>query len=699
MAAWKALLLIGARGSNLLNRLATSLTVLAAIAASHHGVGSAEEPVATLALDHPACAVRQMAAGAMELQIGGDSYVIESSFSYPGDAIGHHRLSLKPAEGEAPWHPVTSESDGQLRVEADGKFYKLTRTIRCAGQRITIADTLSNTGDQDVGILVDHLINPGGAMSEVRLCGVPAASGNHAENPTVFLAQQHSRLAFVAEDDVLRAQFEAASDGKQAHAGLKHLGLPPGKSVTLEWALYPFAETADYFALVNQLRNDWNVNTTLQGPGDLIDVTREPYWRIFRDPAALRELLNRNRLKVIVLAPWLDYDNVNGQTGQLTTRDDYKRMMQEVLRTVRSVDPEVRLLGSIEAPFVSLPEDLVQSLYEAVPEPKKQGYYEMTDAMLAILKQHSQAWTRWADSIVWTRQGRANFELYYRGLPMIALTVRPVLGNGQHAFLMDQARFLLEEVGMDGIYVDSFTGAQHWHYGYSYDKWDGLTVDIDPGNGRIIARYSDLALAGTGSRKALIEYAKARGKLVVVNGHPISRQTQSLGHMAFNESEWVFEPLKWLDQRPPLDARPCEAQLSSPISLGFRPGRYGQQGTAEYAKIVTKGAIAYLRHGVLYFHYGTQLPASGPGSGEYGPFNHMFPLTPLRLGEGFVEGQERIVTCVSRGFDWPRQRAPSILLFDSSGRPVEHAMQPTSAPDGWHVDIKLADWQQIAVIE
>ena len=118
-----------------------------------------------------------------------------------------------------------------------------------------------------------------------------------------------------------------------------------------------------------------------------------------------------------------------------------------------------------------------------------------------------------------------------------------------------------------------------------------------------------------------------------------------------------------------------------------------------YAKVVMLTAIHYLRHGVLYFHYGSEIPEKGPGSGEYGPFNHMYPITPKRLGEGFIVGNERIVTCVSRAFYWPGEARPRILLFDITGREKPHTMKPQRMRDGWEIDVKLDDWREIAVVE
>ena len=653
-------------------------------------------------------ALRVGARGGIQVEVGGDVYFVESSYSYPGKAIAYNHLSEVNRGGDPLWKPeVRPQGGNAIRVTASGRFYSLERRLELQGHRVKITDTLANTGDGDVGVIVRNLLISGERPAGCLLSGTPGASSDSEENPTVLLSQRSSHLGAVAEDNLSRVQFQAATISNQADFRLGHLGLVPGKSITLEWALYPLAENEDYWTFINRIREDWDTIFRLAGPANMLDVTQDAYWPIFRDKERLAAFLKRSHLKIILLSPWLDYDNMHRQTHKLVGRDEYKQIMRQVKETVKAVDPSIRLVGDIETPWVSLPRPLVEKLYATFPEEmrSKSGFFEFTPAHMRIFQSSPQAWNRWKDSIIWTADGRAKYEYYYRHgvsgiVPMIALTVYPAVGNGQHKYVMEQARFILEDVGLDGVYLDSFTGAKSSMLGYSYDKWDGITVDIDPATGRISRRYTDCALAGTESRKRIVQYALTAGKVVVINGHAIARDTQSLRAFRFDEAEWHMDPLSWADgERPPLVGKLCQAQLSSPIALGFRPHRLGERGIENYARAIVKSAIAHLRHGVLYYFHNTNIPETGPGSGEYGPFNHMFPITPVRLGEGFVEGRERIITCVSRTFDWPRRAAPKILLFDVTGRSKQHTMKPVRTKGGWRVDVALADWQEIAVLE
>ena len=660
--------------------------------------------------------------GGMQVEVGKDVYFVESSFSYPGKQIGHNHLSEGESGSEPAWRPnVRRVSASVWTITASGKYYSVVRKIVVGHNRIRISDTLANKSSMDVGVLINHLVIADDEEPRAWLSGVPSAGSSAAENPTVLMAQKASQLGVVAEDSISRTQFDARAAMNQAGFGLRHFGMSPGRSVTLEWTLYPFEQSGDYWVFINRVREDWGVNFTMTGPGTMLSVTSPQYWPVFSDRKKCAAWLKRSNIKILSLAPWLDYDNLNHRTGNLTSRAEYKEIMQKVKAVVKSVDPSVKIIGDIEAPFVSLPRDVVMKIYNSLPANKRKGYHEFTKAQTEMLKSNPNAWAQWSDSAVINRKGYMQFESYKRGQwPMIALTVRPALysdtqrqltpklgrspgkgANGQHRYLMEQAKYVIEECGLDGFYVDSFTGSKHWHYGYGYDKWDGVTVDIDSITGRIVGKYTDLALAGTESRRAFMQYGLDKGGTVVTNGHPIARETQSMPVVRFNESEWVVDVYATPEgERPPIHGRLCKAHLASPVALGVRPHRYGEErGKNDYAKIVMLTAIHYLRHGVLYYHYGTYIPGSGPGGGEHGPINHMFPITPKRLGEGFIVGKERIVTCVSKTFEWSGKDRPKIRLFDIRGRTKDHDMKATQRDGKWLVDVRLADWQEIAVLE
>jgi hypothetical protein len=108
--------------------------------------------------------------------------------------------------------------------------------------------------------------------------------------------------------------------------------------------------------------------------------------------------------------------------------------------------------------------------------------------------------------------------------------------------------------------------------------------------------------------------------------------------------------------------------------------------------------ITYLRHGLVYYHYNTEIPSSGPGSGEYGPINRMFPITPLGLHKGWLEGEERIITAVSGTYFRPGKQRPIVHVFDNNGRGEPAQVDISRSANRWQVKLTLKDWQEIAVI-
>ena len=138
-------------------------------------------------------------------------------------------------------------------------------------------------------------------------------------------------------------------------------------------------------------------------------------------------------------------------------------------------------------------------------------------------------------------------------------------------------------------------------------------------------------------------------------------------------------------------------QLSTPLAYG--PHRSEEcDATRLMARV-----RAYLRYGCLYIHTSVRnsFPSEGEGSGEYGPINHMYPITPIELHRGWVKGRERIVSCVSYTTTWDRQEKPVALRFDAVGRdkPVGTAAVISGRPGAWEITVKIDDWKEFLVIE
>ncbi len=672
------------------------------------------------ALDGAGFRLRVPSCGALQVLVGSDLYEIDSFFSYPGTTIGTRALAPAVAAG-AGWAPRRCRlCRDSLRLDCAGREYRLVRTVRLEGHRVAIEDSLTNPGREDVAVLISHVVAPGGPPTEVRVAGGPdpaadphaaprmaaVVDGAHvqwrelpayhlsAENPTLFVALADSALGVLAEDSISRLQFCGALDAGRPRFSLTRFALAAGATRVLRWALYPMGPLAGYFDFVNQVRRDWNVDFTIPGPWGFFDVVH--HRQLLAAPARLRAYLARKRLGVVALVPWLDYDNFNAVTNRPVGRDEYKAMMRQAMRSLQAAAPDLRCTGCMEGNIVGLPGPAVRQLHELLPPDRRRRGYPLffDDAQEAVLRNLD---LRWRDCLYTGPDGRHAYELYYRGplydpagdrneqdprrTPMMALMVYAAPGNDQLGYWLDQAHFLLDDVGLDGIYIDQFSLAFTELQRFSYERWDGLTVDVDPVTGRILRRCTDAAWVGAGARRTLIEAVLSRGKLMVANSAPAVAEVQALPVARFVEAEFGAHAADWRDgDRPPLRYYPCKSHLGSPLALGSRPELGGEAGVGMYARYIMRTAVDYLRHGLLFYHYFTEIPASGPGSGEYGALNHMFPFTPVSLHEGWVEGRERTVTAVSGEFVCPGRQPPAVRIFALDGRHVERASRPRCAP-------------------
>lgn len=623
-------------------------------------------------------ALRVAPSGAMQVSTGEAFCLVGSEFSYPGEAIGWNRLG---GDGDAAWRPQVWKRARAIHVTAAGEHYRLERVARLHEGRIDVEDTLTNLTDEPVGILLRHEVAGERFHANTRL-------GLGSDEPICFAGQQDYDVGIVVDDDLGRAYFSPFCIANRLGFRVDRFALDAGKTYTFRWSVHILLPTGEALALVNRVREQWGANHTLLGPGSFFFANSD----LVDDPVRLEAYLQRRKLRIAMLSPWLDYDP--GTMDHVIPRDEYKAMMQKAARAIKAADPEVKCLGSIETDWVTIyPERIPggEKLPVATPET---GPYGPTPIGAELVKVLEDADLPWVDSMKRDREGGGMLELYTRnGKPQTALGVYPAPGNYQAEFLMEQAKFICEECGLDGFYIDEF----NLFWVDSHEQWDGSTAAIDPRTGEITRRYTFASVSGIGPRRDLCEYAVSNDLTMVCNTWASTLTENRLPVMRFAET-WSNFDVAGLPEaaKPPFMPSLARGQLGTPIGLGIlRP----KEGVSS-AELLMRGIVLYLRHGMVYYHYFYgDLPEDGEGAGEYGPINHMFPLTPVRLFEGGIEGEERTITCISGTYGWPHEARPTVLVFGPDGRAKDAASVVERVGEGWNVRLDIADWSDIAVIE
>ena len=629
--------------------------------------------------------------GQLLVNAGPQSCIVEATFSFPGDKIGWNALSAEQAGSEANWSiQIKKVSPQSLEIEARGEFYAIRRTIEIKPGKIEVSDRITNFDREPVGVEIWNVIT----QREVFKDSISPGQKGWGANPSFFLAGKKGNMAVLLEDNIsgMRYQTVLGVPANQARLRVSDLALDVGKSITLRWSMHPMPTTEGYFSFLNKLRRDLKSNFTIEGSFAFLSLGTKPggvFWIPWEDPEQLKSYLQHRRLGIVCVIPFMDY--TPGPKGRVWPRDEYKKKMQKAIRALKAADPNLKVIAAIECDWVAIHPEKIKNGH-LLPS-KRPGDPSNDHPLTAEQTRIVEASSPWRDSMKLDKDGNGRIELFGN---QKALGVYPIVGNYQYQFLMDQVKFALDEVGFDGVYIDQFSMVNSTIK--TYDKWDGFSGELDQETGRIKHKYFDASIAGITARVNLCKYVLDRGKILVANTYATSAEERTLPVYRFSEVWNAFDPMATPDgEKPPLSSYLLRGALASPIALGLSDGKKGLQDTAQRT---IKGVIGYLRHGLLYYHYHIKpIPVTGPGSGKNGPINHMFPITPVSLNEGWIEGKERTITCISGDYNWKNEREPKILLFDLNGRQLDHQFKSVRTEDGWRVKIDLKDWAQIAVIE
>jgi len=209
--------------------------------------------------------------GGFRMVLQGETYPVESAFSYP---YGGENALLASTDNDAQCEPswtVTTRRAGatEYEVRARGQYYSIDRTIKLSRDHVAVTDKIQNLTDNDLGIIVDNHFDTGEKKFPICMLGGIEGRGKQEalHNPTAFVARKGLGLGMLAMDDVyvVHGALYSEEDGR---TGIRDdmFGLAPKASYTMTWAIYPLGSD-DYFDFINVVRNDLGVNgKTVDGP-------------------------------------------------------------------------------------------------------------------------------------------------------------------------------------------------------------------------------------------------------------------------------------------------------------------------------------------------------------------------------------------------------------------------------------------------
>ncbi len=566
--------------------------------------------------------------GGLTVEFEGQKWDVNSVFSFP-NAGWNSLAAANEVRGEEPqWRVSRPRRVGQTwRVDAEGKSYRIQRTVRKLGEVIEVRDVIENKTDGDLAVLIRHVMAaPKDDMEHLIIGGleVPVKEGGRwtRANPTTLVVRRGSGMAVMPVDDVLRAQSYNFAENDEAGFRDYSFALPARESRTTKWWIVP-APGGDYFAMVNAIRRQQETNFRLDGSFAFLTTYRQFTEMSDEELGRWMDRLALHYVCLGIATPKLK--NGAYPHGTALNLVDHTAW-REMLKRVKRIRPKV-----------------VRLFY----------YHTYIDAA-------PDAPQRFADCRCLRPDGK---QYDYRD-PRYPLFI-PLLDNAYGKAMVRNAETIVgPEIGADGLYWDEMArSAADYCWGA---KWDGCSADVDMNTFTVRRRKSSVTLLTMEFRRRIVDWLLQEGRPIVANGNPISETFTRRYHFPrFVETGSI--------------SNLARAHLYTPIGLADHLTERTHQDTI-------KNQRRHLMWGCLYYYYHQQatLNVKGPGLSRY-----MWPITPLRLGRGYIIGRERILTAVSGKFGWGEKAEAEVHVIDGQGNEVKHPVRKFDKDGATWWEIKL----------
>jgi len=607
----------------------------------------------------------QSTAGGFIVQSGGAEVLVETGLGMtPATASC---LIADDAAGPGAAVSVGTEPYGAagFALQARWESIGLRRTVAIEEGVVRWRETWTNLGEQISGVPFRHRVFPRQGATGFRLGGSDGSSAlaGSPGNPTLYLETADGNgVGVTAESDWLRLLMGLRYSAGGGEVYSTTLALAPGKQVSFELTLTPVAAGDGYFGFINGVRKRWGVGGATQ--------QHAVFWGYARpagemdEEERVRRALGHLGPVYVVLGPWQRLV----PDARVVTAGRYPRLPADAPPTpggCPDLDVDAFLTFAHREPYHEQLRIDVERIRRAAPEVKVMQM--LHPAMEAVYKPLAHRWAIAGEAIL-TPEGRP-FEtshysrawlgdyvdrdwgvLYYVPLPGSEY-LRQVLGGVRRAF---------RELDLDGIYCDEFSwaGMSRGYSRYDYGRWDGHSADLDE-SGEVLRLKSDNGCITESCQLQMVHEALGRGRYFLGNGPNVLRSLNHLPHARFVEggngqSAWPQNHLS-----------------PTPLILG-------NMGDETTLAGVFAGVRQCLQEGCLYSPTEVNLLLDGPDNFVC----KQYPITVEELGPGWVVGRERIVTTVSRQFDWSPEPGPEALLYryDKTGALLDKT--PATATDG-----------------
>ncbi len=583
--------------------------------------------------------------GGFNVTIKGVRYPFRTRVSWPNGEFNHLGAGGK---GEAKWKAVVRHvGAGRHEVRAGGAFYDVHRRVDVHPTHVRVRDTYTNRTEADLGLLIYNEMNVApGQVKRSLLAGFEGrrrmshSGAVEVFSPSVFVVDDRTGIGIAPVDDVLVVQCVLYAESEAAGVGTERFALGPGKSYTLEWAVYPTG-TGDYYDFINAFRHvEGRIGTVDGAPGF---ITFGP---MNRRQVPDESFLEHRAIKYAIihsLGRAFDDPELSVEGIEFI---DYPREMQ--LLTDQAAVFKRRYPGRKVMFHVA------HSLF-MTNDPNR-----FADSKV-ILADGSHA--QWMANVPYVTSQRQNegwtWWIYY-----------PTPGNSFHDALMRSVDVMMDDMGMDGAFMDGFFAGYQGQWTYD-GRWDGHSAEIDPKTKTISRRRGSVLLL---SQPSMIEFARRirdKGGVVIANNTMITRSIANERYMIFDQE---------VVAGPHVHLAPSVTALA--------------QGPFSSEKEIYLDMLEKLSWGQLFVYYLERLRLTGPSLAA-----RQYPMTFEEIRSGLVRGRQRIVTMNDGVYGWEGDdRLHMVHKFDARGVAVPNDFLSTVDSDGVRTRLAFSE-NESAVIE
>jgi hypothetical protein len=577
--------------------------------------------------------------GGFTVAFAGRRFQIGSLYSYPKG--GENRLSagVPDSTGEPSWKVATHKAGTRAyRVHASGPHYLIERTIHLEPSRVLVRDTITNRTDEVIGIIVNNFVDAPEGLD---------VSATKLLNPSIFLQAQDHGVGLIALDDVYQLQMHTYFDTGRIGIADSNFGLARRATYEIEWAVYPTA-TNDYYDFINQVRKDEGLNgTTVRGT-----LTRISMYEM---PLPSRESLDLvNAAYLRTGTPWYPIDDptvsIEGIDFGAYPRECTR--LAEFFQKVRQEFPNDKVMFHVAHGLycTGQPEKLFSDsrVIDADGNQRDYGGGAKDYYLRYFSKERVEQNFRW-----W---------LFY-----------PTSDNSFGKSMLKAVDCMLSEMKIDSMFGDGFiTG---YALGYTYDRWDGHTVDIDPGTKTVTRKMGHVTYMSLPVLKTVARKIKKRGGVLI-----------TIDLAAAPRSLWKH------DMITACETGGGDNQYLGALHLARTVIGFGNP-SLKTEREVYRDILGKLEWGGLYFFYGSQ-----PTHKTL--VEHMYPITVESIHAGVVHGKERILTKRSGVYGWHDDCSlHAVFLYDKRGHLAQRNFITTTDKSGVRTHVTLQEDESAAIVK